>query len=88
MCNRKPVSLPRLTIRFQIPAASSGIYSSRSVVPDIKPSFEVYCDNDDENNVIHQLEKQCQEERISQKPADKVIAVIIVLASFNLRFAA
>lgn len=55
----------------KIPAASSGIYSSRSVVPDIKPSFEVYCDNDDENNVIHQLEKQCQEERISQKPADK-----------------
>ncbi|XGW14231.1 hypothetical protein V3C99_000508, partial [Haemonchus contortus] len=66
------------TIKY--PAANSGVSQSRAVVPPIKPTFEVYCDDDDENNIIHQLEKQCQEERkVVEKP--KVAAVRKPLAS-------
>ncbi|WKY02646.1 hypothetical protein Q1695_016146 [Nippostrongylus brasiliensis] len=53
------------------PAATSGLYQSRSIVPNIKPSFEVYCDNDDENNIIHQLERRCKEEAFSKNAAEK-----------------
>ncbi|PIO64070.1 cyclin domain protein [Teladorsagia circumcincta] len=58
------------TIKHTAPTAS-GIPQSRAVVPPVRPAFEVYCDNDDENNVIHQLEKQCQEEKIPKKAAEE-----------------
>ncbi|VDM71486.1 unnamed protein product, partial [Strongylus vulgaris] len=46
---------------------------SQSFAPAVNSNFEVYCDNDnDENNIIHQLEKHCREEEIAkqeQKPS-------------------
>ncbi|KAJ1359804.1 hypothetical protein KIN20_018605 [Parelaphostrongylus tenuis] len=48
---------------------------ARAVVPNVKSSFDVYCDDEDENNIIHKLEKQCQKEKLlnqevaKQKPA-------------------
>ncbi|KAK6031369.1 cyclin domain protein [Ostertagia ostertagi] len=67
----------------QAATTASGIPQSRAVVPPVRPTFEVYCDNDDENNVIHQLEKQCQEEKIPKKTAEepKVTKVRKPLAS-------
>ncbi|KAK5975494.1 Cyclin domain protein [Trichostrongylus colubriformis] len=53
------------------PVATSGISHPHGVEPTVKPTFDVYCDNDDENNIIHQLEKQCQEEKISKKEEEK-----------------
>ncbi|VDK51997.1 unnamed protein product [Cylicostephanus goldi] len=46
---------------------------SRSFAPAANSNFEVYCDDDnDENNIIHQLEKKCREEEYNkqeQKPS-------------------
>lgn len=44
---------------------------SRSIVPAVKSTFEVYCDNGDENNIIHQLEKKCREEKSTKQAAAK-----------------
>ncbi|EYB82382.1 hypothetical protein Y032_0361g3480 [Ancylostoma ceylanicum] len=53
-----------------VPAASA-FHRSRSIVPTVNSNFEVFCDNDDENNIIHQLERKCREEKVAkeaQKP--------------------
>ncbi|KAK6744785.1 hypothetical protein RB195_011482 [Necator americanus] len=57
------------------PPAAAPFHRSRSIIPVVNPSFEVYCDNDDENNIIHQLEKQCREEKIAKKASKATVNV-------------
>ncbi|CAJ0596630.1 unnamed protein product [Cylicocyclus nassatus] len=48
--------------------AAPAFSRSRSFAPAVNSNFEVYCDDDnDENNIIHQLEKKCREEELNKQ---------------------
>uniref|UniRef100_A0A1I7X8C1 Uncharacterized protein n=1 Tax=Heterorhabditis bacteriophora TaxID=37862 RepID=A0A1I7X8C1_HETBA len=46
---------------------------SRPIAPLVKGSFEVFCDDDVENNIIHQLEKRCNDEEKKKKHVEKTV---------------